>query len=89
LLSVVALGADHSSLLGQVQTAARYLKLAIEADPEPTQNRFIRSDQYSFVVRGVPALHIKYGNRTADGQNNLAETVQKWRARTYHKPQDN
>jgi len=89
LLSVVALGADHSSLLGQVQTAARYLKLAIEADPEPTQNRFIRSDQYSFVVRGVPALHIKYGNRTADGQNNLAETVQKWRTRTYHKPQDN
>ncbi|NML64866.1 M28 family peptidase [Hymenobacter sp. RP-2-7] len=89
LLSVVPLGADHSSLLGQVQTAARYLKLAIEPDPEPTQNRFIRSDQYSFVVRGVPALHLKYGNRTADGQNNLAETVQKWRARTYHKPQDN
>ncbi|WP_460581884.1 M28 family peptidase [Hymenobacter arcticus] len=89
LLSVVPLGADHSSLLKQVQPAARLLKLAIEPDPEPTQNRFIRSDQYSFVVQGVPALHIKYGNRTADGQNNLSETVQKWRARTYHKPQDN
>ncbi|MDJ0363895.1 M28 family peptidase [Hymenobacter sp. H14-R3] len=89
LLSVVPLGADHSSLLRQVQLAARLLQLAIEPDPEPTQNRFIRSDQYSFVVQGVPALHIKYGNRTADGQNNLSETVQKWRALTYHKPQDN
>ena len=89
LLSVVPLGADHSSLLQSVQAATRYLKLSIEPDPEPAQNRFIRSDQYSFVVRGVPALHIKYGNKTADGKNNLAETVQAWRARTYHKPQDN
>ncbi|QKG56735.1 M28 family peptidase [Hymenobacter sp. BRD128] len=89
LLSVVPLGADHSSLMQPVRAAADYLKLTIEPDPEPTQNRFIRSDQYSFVVQGIPALHIKYGNRTADGKNNLSETVQKWRAVTYHKPQDN
>ncbi len=89
LLSVVPLGADHSSLLADVQRAAAYLKLTIEADPEPAENRFIRSDQYSFVVQGIPALHIKYGNKTADGQNNLSATVQKWRALTYHKPQDN
>jgi Zn-dependent M28 family amino/carboxypeptidase len=73
----------------EVKRAADYLKLDVEPDPEPTQNRFIRSDQYSFVVQGVPALHIKYGNKTADGKNNLSETVQQWRALTYHKPQDN
>jgi len=89
LLAVVPLGADHSSLLTEVRRAANYLNLSIEPDPEPTQNRFIRSDQYSFVVQGVPALHIKYGNKTADGKNNLSETVQKWRAVTYHKQQDN
>ncbi|RZK61458.1 MAG: M28 family peptidase, partial [Hymenobacter sp.] len=89
LLGVVPLGADHSSLLTEVHRAANYLNLAVEPDPEPAQNRFIRSDQYSFVVQGVPALHIKYGNRTADGQNNLSEAVQKWRAATYHTPQDN
>jgi len=89
LLAVVPLGADHSSLMQPVQAAADYLKLSIEPDPEPTQNRFIRSDQYSFVVQGVPALHIKYGNKTADGKNNLSEAVQKWRAVTYHKQQDN
>ena len=89
LLAVVPLGADHSSLMQPVRAAADYLQLTIEPDPEPTQNRFIRSDQYSFVVQGVPALHIKYGNKTADGKNNLSETVQQWRAVTYHKPQDN
>ncbi|MDU0372491.1 M28 family peptidase [Hymenobacter endophyticus] len=88
LLSVVPLGAQHSSLAQPVAEAARYLNLTVEEDPEPEQNRFIRSDQYSFVAQGIPALHIKYGNRTPDGKNNLAEQVQKWRAATYHKPQD-
>jgi len=88
LLSVVPLGAQHSSLARPVADAARYLNLTVEEDPEPDQNRFIRSDQYSFVAQGIPALHIKYGNRTPDGKNNLAEQVQKWRAVTYHKPQD-
>ncbi|KUG08318.1 M28 family peptidase [Solirubrum puertoriconensis] len=88
LLSVVPLGAQHSSLSEPVDRAAAYLGLTVEADPEPEQNRFIRSDQYSFVTQGIPALHIKYGNRTTDGQNNLSQLVQKWRAETYHKPQD-
>ena len=88
LLSVVALGAPHSTLLKPVQRASAYLNITLENDPEPEQNRFIRSDQYSFVTAGIPALHLKYGNKTADGKNNLSEEVQKWRAVTYHKPQD-
>lgn len=88
LLSVTALGAEHSSLANQVAEAATYLNLGVEDDPEPEQARFTRSDQYSFVVSGIPALHIKYGNKTADGKNNLAEFVQTWRAKYYHKPQD-
>ncbi|MEJ8757262.1 M28 family peptidase [Pontibacter sp. H259] len=89
LLSVVPLGAQHSSLIKPVAEASAYLGLTVEEDPEPDQNRFIRSDQYSFVVNGVPALHIKYGNKTKDGKNNLDETVKKWREIYYHKPQDN
>ncbi|GAB2532686.1 M28 family peptidase [Rufibacter soli] len=88
LLSAVALGAEHSSLAQPVAQAAGYLGIAVEADPEPDQNRFIRSDQYSFVMQGIPALHIKYGNKTKDGQNNLNKQVEVWRAAFYHKPQD-
>ncbi|MCX2740312.1 M28 family peptidase [Pontibacter anaerobius] len=89
LLSVVPLGAAHSSLQEEVKQASNYLGLDVEEDPEPEQNRFVRSDQYSFVVQGVPALHIKYGNKTSDGKNNLDETVKVWREKYYHKPQDN
>lgn len=89
LLAVVPLGAAHSSLEKEVNAASNYLKLDVEADPEPEQNRFVRSDQYSFVTQGVPALHIKYGNKTADGKNNLDEQVKVWREKYYHKPQDN
>ncbi len=88
LLSVTALGAEHSSLIQQVNQAAGYLGIAVEPDPEPKQARFTRSDQYSFVLAGIPALHIKYGNKTADGKNNLNEQVANWRAKYYHQPQD-
>lgn len=88
LLSVVALGAEHSTLEEPVKNAASHLGLDVEEDPEPEQNRFIRSDQYSFVSQGIPALHIKYGNKTADGKNNLNQQVQVWREKYYHKPQD-
>ena len=88
LLSITALGAEHSSLINQVNEAAGYLGLSVEPDPEPKQARFTRSDQYSFVLEGIPALHIKYGGKTADGKNNLNDFVAVWRAKYYHKPQD-
>lgn len=88
LLSITALGAEHSSLQNEVNQAAAYLKLTVEPDPEPKENRFVRSDQYSFVLQGIPALHIKYGSRTPDGKNNLNEMVGQWRKKYYHKPQD-
>ena len=88
LLSVTALGAEHSTLVNPVAEAANYLGLGVEPDPEPKENRFVRSDQYSFIKQGIPALHIKYGNKTPDGKNNLNEFVVKWRAKYYHKPQD-
>jgi len=31
----------------------------VQTDPEPQRNRFIRSDQYSFIREGVPALAFK------------------------------
>ena len=88
LLSVAALGAEHSTLINPVNEASAYLGLTVEPDPEPKENRFVRSDQYSFIKEGIPALHIKYGTHTPDGKNNLNDFVAVWRAKYYHKPQD-
>jgi Zn-dependent M28 family amino/carboxypeptidase len=88
LLSVVPLGAMHSSLINHVKNAAEYLKIDIEEDPEPEQNRFVRSDQYSFVTQGIPALHIKYGDKTKEPGVKLSQKVKDWRTAYYHRPKD-
>jgi hypothetical protein len=88
LLSVVPLGAEHSTLMENVQFAAGYLGLDVEKDPEPEQNRFVRSDQYSFVMNGIPALHIKYGNKTNIPGFDLDAFVKTWRAKYYHQSAD-
>lgn len=88
LLSIVPLGAEHSSILNNVKFAASYLGLDIEKDPEPNENRFVRSDQYSFVMNGIPALHIKYGNKTDIPGFDMDAFVKKWRAKYYHQSAD-
>ncbi len=59
--------------------------LANLADPEPEQVRFIRSDQYSFIQRGIPAMAFKAGY-TKDSPE--MKTVSEWIANRYHKPSD-
>jgi Zn-dependent M28 family amino/carboxypeptidase len=71
-----------------VLRAGKFLKIDIEPDPEPKQNRFVRSDQFSFAKAGIPAIRINNGNKTANGENNLDVKAQEWRAKYYHKPQD-
>lgn len=88
LLSVVPLGAEHSTIMNHVQAAARQLGLEVEKDPEPLENRFVRSDQYSFVMNGIPALHIKYGNKSNVPGFDMVKFVKEWRAKYYHQPAD-
>lgn len=88
LLAFVPLGSENSSLMGNAQFAAQHLGLEIEKDPEPEQNRFVRSDQYSFVINGIPALHIKYGNKTNIPGFNMDAFVKEWRAKYYHRAAD-
>lgn len=86
LESIAPLGAEHSTLDDITKKAAKLINLSIETDPEPTEGRFVRSDQYSFVKAGIPALHVKFGH--INSNKNLAEDVKKWRAAHYHKPSD-
>lgn len=88
LESVAPLGAEHSSLLKVVEEAASYVGLNVEPDPDPTEGRFVRSDQYNFVKAGIPALHIKYGYKKTTIEKDLAAKVKVWREANYHKPSD-
>ena len=85
LRTLMVLGLDESDLAGDIRAVARDLHLAIQGDPEPQRNRFTRSDQYSFVRAGVPALAMKVGY---DMNTPEAAIAQQWTAERYHAPSD-
>lgn len=89
VLDIVPYGADHSSLGKQTEKAAQMLGLKIGTDPFPEQVVFIRSDHYSFIKKGIPALFIKSGFMTVPGDTvNRAKSDVGWRSTIYHTPQD-
>ena len=57
----------------------------MQADPEPQRNRFIRSDQYSFIREGVPALAMKVGYDEGSPEAKIAAD---WTRERYHGPAD-
>jgi len=87
LLDIVPYGAEHSTLEGPVKAAADYLGIQIAKDPIPEQVVFMRSDHFSFVRQGIPALFIKSGSTTGDSRDGTKLNLD-WRATIYHTPQD-
>lgn len=88
LLDIVPYGAEHSSLSDAVDAAADRLGMAIGPDPIPEQVLFIRSDHFSFVRRGIPALFIKSGFETGDPELDGAALNSGFRRDRYHTPFD-
>ena len=58
---IVLQGVDESTLGDAIRKAANAAGVEVQADKEPDRNLFIRSDQYSFVKEGIPALAFKFG----------------------------
>lgn len=86
---VVALGAEHSTLGDETAAAAKVMGYDLSPDPLPEEVYFIRSDQYSFVLQGVPAVNISDGVKAVDPKINLLEVEKKWNVTRYHTPLDN
>jgi peptidase M28-like protein len=78
-------GLAESSLGESVREAAKTLGVDVQTDREPEQNRFIRSDQYSFIRRGVPALAFKFGYEFGSADET---TRRNWVRDVYHQPND-
>jgi Zn-dependent M28 family amino/carboxypeptidase len=78
-------GLDESTLGDDVRAVAAAAGVQIQADKEPEHNRFIRSDQYSFIKKGVPALAFKFGWLPGTPED---KTFKAWYAERYHAPSD-
>jgi len=85
LTSILALGDGESTLGDPARTAAARHGLAIIPDPLPNRSSFVRTDQYSFVRAGIPALALKFGFPLGTEAFRLEG---EWRATRYHSPGD-
>jgi Zn-dependent M28 family amino/carboxypeptidase len=83
--SVMVLGLDESDLGDRVREVAAAKGLTVGGDPEPERNRFTRSDQYSFIRQGVPAVAMKVGFEPGSAEAAIDAT---WTKERYHQPAD-
>lgn len=78
---LVVFGLEESDLADDVRATAAELGVEVQSDPQPQRNRFIRSDQYSFIRAGIPSLATKIGVQPDSPQ---AEIERKWQMERYH-----
>ena len=57
------LGAERSSMISVINEAAAERKLTVEADMQPEQGFFFRSDHFPFAKVGVPAVSLQHGDK--------------------------
>jgi Zn-dependent M28 family amino/carboxypeptidase len=82
---MVAYGREESTLAAPLQQVAESHGVKVLPDPAPNQMLFIRSDQYPFILLGVPALSFKFGYAPGSPEEAL---FKKWRYERYHAPSD-
>ncbi len=80
---IVPFGADRSNIWGPVGAAAAAYRLKLVPDPNPDEGFFFRSDQYSYVRQGIPAVYLDvgFGNGGEEAQTQFLDAH-------YHQPSD-
>jgi Zn-dependent M28 family amino/carboxypeptidase len=85
---VVAFGREDSTLAPVIERAAAAEGFTLSPDPMPEQNIFVRSDQYSFVKRGIPSTYLFPGFTATDPRVNGREVFESYLHGHYHQPSD-
>lgn len=88
LEDMVLAGLEHSTLADQAEQAAARMNLDLGQELFPEQVFFIRSDQYSFVRQGIPAVMSNSGLKSSDPKIQPKEILLKWLDTVYHTPKD-
>lgn len=85
---MVAFGANHSTLGEVVAKAAGQYDVKLAKDPMPEQAIFTRSDHYTLVKQGVPAVFLMTGFTSRDPKQKGGDVWGKFFAKHYHKATD-
>jgi Zn-dependent M28 family amino/carboxypeptidase len=82
----VGFGAEHSTLGAMLNDVSASLGIKVIPDPQPEEKIFYRSDHYSFVEKGVPALML-LGAPEGDPKKWL-DRSKEWEKTNYHNAGD-
>ncbi|RUO77142.1 M28 family metallopeptidase [Idiomarina seosinensis] len=85
---VVAFGATHSTLGDTVSKAAEKYDTQQSPDPMPEQAIFTRSDHYTLVKKGIPAVFLMTGFTSRTEGEDGGEVWGEFFAEHYHRPSD-
>ena len=88
LADVIAFGAEHSSLEQTIDEVVAAEDFELAPDPIPEQVLFIRSDQYSFVRKGVPSVFLVPGFTSTDPAIDGGALFNAHLKTHYHQPSD-
>lgn len=83
-----AFGAEHSTLGEVARRALEAEGLEMVPDQTPDEVIFVRSDQYSFVREGIPALYVDDGKRSSDPNIDPEQIFREHMRLDYHMPSD-
>jgi Zn-dependent M28 family amino/carboxypeptidase len=78
-------GLGESTLGNDIRGVAQLNDVEVQFDKQPPQNRFIRSDQASFVRQGIPGLGFKFGWTPDSPEQKIFND---WIHDRYHAPSD-
>jgi Zn-dependent M28 family amino/carboxypeptidase len=84
LKMLTVLGLAESDLGDMARQVAESDGVSVQPDPQPLRNVFIRSDQYSFIRRGIPALAMDIAPTTPEQE----QMYKDWLTHRYHAPSD-
>lgn len=85
---IVPIGIEHSTLKAALEEAAGEIGVALSPDPFPEEVVFVRSDQFSFVREGIPAVYLDGGVVAANDRQDPRRAVTWFLRNCYHKPCD-
>jgi Zn-dependent M28 family amino/carboxypeptidase len=84
LKMLTVLGLAESDLGDVARQVAESDGVSVQPDPQPLRNVFVRSDQYSFIRQGIPALAMDIAPTTPEQE----QLYKDWLTHRYHAPSD-
>lgn len=82
---LTALALTDSTLGETARQVATAMGIRLQTDPEPERNLLRRSDHFSFMQIGVPAMGFIFGYQKGSSEE---ATYRRWYAERYHSPAD-